>query len=151
MAEKIWSQWEDENGNYLPFIACTFDSNNNRLWQHESNGNMYYASKAYLNDNGTVIVSDIYTPNFDGGTSKKKHLNKLFFYGDKVTGGTLKVRFSDDDYQTWTNFRNVDMGQTRPYLDRCGTFYRRAFHLRHDTNTAFRISAIEHQIELGTL
>ena len=151
VAEKMWSQWTDVNGNYLPIVACTFDSTGERLWQHESNGNMYIASKDNLNDVGSIITADIYTPNFDGGTSKKKYLNRLFFVGDQVTGSQLQVRVSDDDYQTWTNFRTVDLGIKRPYLDRCGSFYKRAFHLRHANNTVFRLSAMEHQIELGTL
>ena len=151
VAEKVWSQWTDASGNYLPFVSSTFDASGNRLWQHESDGHMYYASKSYLTDNGTIITADIYTPNFDGGTSKRKHLNRLFFVGDQVTGSILQVRVSDDDYQTWTNFRSVDLGVKRPYLDRCGSFYKRAFHLRHAKATAFRLSAMEHQIELGTL
>lgn len=153
VAEHSWAQWTDSNGNYFPFVACTFISGTYvyRLWQHESDGYMYYASKDYTNDNGVPITADIYTPNWDGGTSKRKTLSRMFFVGDRVTGSTLKVRYSDDDYTTWTNFRNVDLSQKRPYLDRCGTFYRRALHLRHDGNQVFRISAVELQIALGSL
>jgi len=58
---------------------------------------------------------------------------------------------SDDDYQTWSNFREVDLSKNRPMLTNCGTFRRRAYHFRHQSNTPLRIQAVELMIDLGTL
>jgi hypothetical protein len=151
-AEKSWAQWTDASGNYLPFVACTFDSSKRRIWQHESNGKLYYANQTYTNDDGSIVTVDIITPNWDGNTQKTKSLSKLFFLGDRVIGSSLYVRCNDYDYDAnkWTNFRFVDMGQKTPFLDRCGSFQRRAYHLRHRGNQAFRIAALEMQLGAGS-
>ena len=55
------------------------------------------------------------------------------------------------DAVTITNFRKVDLSIRRPLLTNCGSFTRRAHHLRHQSNTPLRIQAVEMQLDLGTL
>lgn len=152
--EKLWSQWTDVNGNYLPIVASTFDSSNRHILQHESNGKLYYADRSYTNDDGSLITVDLYTPNFDAGVRRlRKHLPWMEFVADQTPGSFLDVRCNDSDYDStkWTNFRRVDLSVKRPYLDNCGTFYRRAYHFRHRCNTRLRIQAAEMSLSLGTL
>lgn len=153
VAEKTWWQWTDNNGNYFPIVASTYNSSLQHLLQHETDGRIYLADSAYLTDNGTIITADIYPPQFDGGTSRRKHLGMMKFIGDQTSGSTLQVRHNDADYNAarWTNFRNVDLGQSEPLLPNCGTFKKRAFHFRHQCNTAMRIKAVDLQMDLGTL
>lgn len=148
--EQAWHQWTDVDGNYMPIVAATFDSSQRAIVQHESNGRLYYASPSYTNDNGVKIVADIFTPLFDGGVAARtKTLYREFFEGDQVNGSELEVRKSDDDYQTWSNPRRVDLSKKRPYLDNCGTFYCRAQWFRHQSNTRMRLKAVSLQLELG--
>jgi hypothetical protein len=149
----LWYQWTDANGNYWPMVANSFDNNNNLLFQHINNGNTYILGMDYTypSDNGTVFPVDIYTPNFDAGVDRQKYLSQMRFNADQTDGSTLYVRNSDDDYQTWTNFRRVDLSQVRPIMNDCGTFYRRAYHIRHSANTALRIKSLDLQMDLGTL
>lgn len=151
LVERAWSQWIDVNGNYFPFVSSTYTTNLQHLFQHETNGYMYYASPLYNNDNGSIITIDIYTPNYDGDIHQRKVLDRMDFIGDKTPGSTLNVRFSDNDYQSWSNYRQVDMNQTTPFLTRMGTFRRRAFNLRHQSNTDFRLMAIELTMRIGVL
>lgn len=150
--EHRWHQWTDVNGNYFPFICSTYDSSFHHLFQHESDGYIYTLDETYLTDNGSIITCDIYTPNFDAGVSSRgKMLSQMKFVSDKTPGSTLQVRCSDDDYQTWSNFRRVDLNSNVPLLDNCGTFQRRAYNFRHACNTKFRLSAAELQMDLCTL
>lgn len=151
LQERMWHQWTDSAGNYFPIVAATFDSSMRRVMQHESNGKLYYCSPIYINDDGTVVPRDIYTPNFDGGVRRRKTMNFMEVIADQQPGSVLQVRVSDDDYQTWSNFRSVNLGEARPNLIECGTFYRRAHHLRHASNTPLRLQAVEMQIDLGVL
>lgn len=106
----------------------------------------------YPNDQGTLFPVDIYTPNFDGGTTRRKHLNALYFTTDMVPGSSLQCRYSDDDFNSWSNFRTIDLNQPKPFLDREGTFEnRRAYHFRHQANTTFRIKSGDLQLDFGTL
>jgi hypothetical protein len=151
MAEKMWAQWTDANGNYYPMVASAVDASGNHIMQHESNGKLYTALQSYTNDDGSLITVDIYTPNYDGGVRRKKYLSAMEFIGDQTSGSILQVRKSDDDYLTWSNFRSVDMSLRRPFLQDCGTFYTRAHHMRHRANTTFRLQAVELQQSVGSL
>src|SRR6185369_2211075 len=72
---------------------------------------------------------------------------------DQTPGSILNVRSNDNNYAPgeWSNFRNVDLSQKRPYIDNEGSFYRRAYHLRHLCNTAFRIKSGSLLLGVGTL
>lgn len=102
-------------------------------------------------DSGTPATVDIYTPNSDLGTRRKKQLNALYFVNDQVSGSTMYVRKTDKDYRKWSPFRKVRLDVTQPSLTRCGSFYRRALNLRHIAATPFRIKAGDAQLDLGTL
>lgn len=151
--EKAWHQWTDVSGNYMPIVAATFDSSQRAILQHATDGRLYYCSSNYTNDNGVKIVSDIITPNFDGGVqSRIKTLYREYFVGDKTPGSMLEIRANDSDYApgAWTPPRLVDMSQERPVLDDCGSFVRRAQWIRHQSNTRMRLKALELQMEVGT-
>jgi hypothetical protein len=148
----LWAQWTDTNDHYWPIVDVTFESSTGRtLLLGETNGKLYHLDSEYMTDDGALFNADIYTPNFDGGVDRRKTLNIMRILGDQVTGSTLKIRVSDDDYTTWSNFRTVDLSQRRPFLPNCGTFYRRALHLRHRCNTRFRLRALDLQLDIGTL
>lgn len=151
--EQAWHQWTDVDGNYFPIVAATYDSSHRPILQHETNGRLYIADDDYTSDDGSLITVDIYTPNFDGGTRRKKQMNFLEFIADQTVGSELDVRNNDKDYAqgAWTNFRKVDLSKERPTLTACGTFRRRAYNLRHRKDTRFRIQAMEMQLALGTL
>lgn len=149
--EGLWCQWTDTNGNYLPIIASTYDATGRNILQHATAGSLLYMDSDYYTDDADLIQVDIITPNFDAQTRRRKQLNRMSFVADQVVGSTLKVRYTDDDYLHWSNFRTVDLGTVEPMLINCGTFKKRAYHLRHKADTFFRISAVEVQYDLGTL
>lgn len=149
--QDLWFQWTDSNGNYFPVIASSYDSSGRHLLQHESNGQLFYINSTTYKDLDQPIVIDIITPNFDADTYRKKQLNIMKFVGDQVEGSKLQVRRTDDDYQHWSQWRNVDLGQKTPMLTNCGTFKKRAYHLRHTQDLPFRIRAIEVQYDVGVL
>jgi hypothetical protein len=159
MDQELWYIWQDANGNWWPIVymnsgAPSASAVGVHYAQHSTNGNVYFvdADYVYTNDFGTVFPVDIYTPNFDGGTNRRKYLKTMYFNGDQTPGSTLLVRFTDDDFQSWSNPRQVDLGLKKPRLTDCGTFIRRrAYHFRHQSNTALRIKTVDIQMDIGTL
>ena len=147
----LWYQWADPYGNYFPIVASTVTPTGETLVQHETNGEVYELSPSTFTDNGTAMTLDLYTPIFDGGVSLRKYLSSLSFVGDQVAGSILAVRVSDDDYQTWSQFRYVDLNTPLPRLEHCGTFVKRAFHFRHPWGVPLRLRGIDVKIEVGTL
>lgn len=149
LSTKLWSRWTDTNGNYFPFVSSTFNALGQILIQNEADGCLYQMDSVHYTDAGSTITVDIITPPYDGGTRKKKTLNKMDVLGDQIAGAVVKVRVSDNDYQSWTNFRTLDLNRARPYLIGCGSFYKRAWHFRHANNTPFRIGEIEPHMDVG--
>jgi hypothetical protein len=151
LAEDLWHQWTDSNGNYLPIVSSAVDETGKTVVQHESNGDVYFLDVDIYADKDSVIPVDIYTPRFDAGTNRKKNLTMLELIADQVEGSEVLVRKSDDDYQTWSSFRTIKLGQIRKVLYNEGTFRRRAYHFRHQSNSPLRISAVDLQFDIGVL
>lgn len=153
IGENMWSQWTDASGNYFPFVSATpTPSAQTVLLQHESSGEVMTCSMSYVNDNGSMFQKDVITPNFDGGLKWLKQLQRLEPVGDQVPGSIIQIRHNDDDYEDgkWSNWRTVDMGTRRPYLQDCGSFVRRAYHLRQKSNASFFLEGLEMTINMGT-
>lgn len=151
MLSKQWAQWTDGDGNYLPVIASSFNAAGQPVLQGETDGFLHTLDTSQYTDNGVLIPFDLYTPNFDAGTRKKKYLHSLEIVADQTAGSTMTLRVSDDDYQTWSNPRTLDLGKYRPRLTGGGTFRRRAYHFHHSAQVPLRIQAVELQVEEGTL
>ena len=152
--EKMWSQWTDANGHYLPIVSSCSDVHLQQLLQHETNGRIYLASPNYADDDGDIITVDIITPNFDAGTRRKKNMMRLNLVSDQRVGSRLMVRVNDQDYQpgAWTNWRYFDLSQANPFIGDCGSFVRRVHNFRHQMPVRMpRIQAIEMQLDIGTL
>lgn len=154
MTQRLWSQWTDSSGNYLPVVSSTFSSAYVTLLQHESNGRIYVADMAYADDDGSLIQVDIYTPNFDAGTKRRKTMNMLEMISEQQAGAIMQLRFNDNDYNamSWSAWRALDLSQRRPFVTNLGTFSRRAFNFRYKNRVRMpRVSAVELQMDLGTL
>lgn len=153
ISQNLWYKWEIYGGN-SKIISQTNSSNFNDptpiYFQIAGAQFVFQVNDEYLDDT-FPIVFDLYTPNFDGGSRKRKVLNSLEIIGDQQEGSLLKIRCSEDDYQTWSNYRTVDMSKKRPRLINCGTFRKRAYHIHQVSNTPLRIKAIEVNVEEGEL
>lgn len=146
-----WSVWTDDDGNYLPIVACAKNGTGNYLLQHEVNGFLYYAGQQYPDDNGSLIPITIVSPEMSFGTQRRKQMGMLTFLGDQIPGSTMSVSFSDDNYQTWSQPREVDMSLKLPNIPNCGTFRRRAMKIEVNHNLWWRLQAVEAQVSLGTI
>lgn len=137
-----WFQWTNSAGNYLDFIACTNTSDSQALVQDEA-GKLWKIEGTITNDNGNFIPFEIITPIWDGGTQTDKVLTRMDALTDQNANGILSIRVSDDDYKTWSNWRTINLGKNEKSLHDCGTFKRRAWHVRYTANTTLRLKALE--------
>jgi stabilization protein len=114
--------------------------------QGESDGNTYTFSTDTYNDNSSPIDVRLRTSKWDGGVQDKKFFKEVEFVGDKSSSYAF-LRYSNDDYQTWSAFRRMTLNWDQPRLSRLGAGRRRAFELRHTDSTALRGDFLE--IRLG--
>ena len=117
--------------------------------QGETNGKIYSITPNTYTDDGTYINVVIRTPIADGGNTKRKFISRLEVIADKVVANGY-IRYSDDDYNTWTTCPPVDMKAPRSILRRLGQTRRRAFEFRFIDPQPLRIEALEMDMEQGS-
>jgi hypothetical protein len=91
----------------------------------------------YQDVSGLIPVTAI-TPLYDYGTINWKRVAAIFFLGD-IINTNITVSISDDDYQTWKNWKTIALSTVRKMLQRGGRFRRRAFQMKHMDNTPLRL------------
>jgi len=82
------------------------------------------------------------TAAWDGGTTDQKRLGFLRLIASKSTGQAW-VRWSDDDGQTWSAFRPLDLEDMQPEVRRCGSFRSRQFEVKYIGRRPPIIEALE--------
>ena len=123
---------------YSKYVSC----GGRDLVLHESNGHLYEVDEAVYQDAGLPIDVLIRTGKLDGDTTNNKTMGKVEVIGNKVDSSAL-IRWSNDDYNTSTSYRPVDLNAARSQLRRCGDFRRRSFDVRHCDNTSLQLAALE--------
>jgi hypothetical protein len=138
--------------NYVeaPFTMVAYTSGDNLdIVQDSTTGYVYFVDNNTYQDNGNPIEVRIRTPKYDAGNNLKKFVPQLEIIGDKVDS-TAYVRYTNDDYQTWSYFRPVDLDNDRSLLNRMSNARRRAYEIRHHDNVPLRLEALEINPNQGT-
>ena len=126
---------------YFPVIAST-SANGKQYLQHATNGKLFeFSQSTYIDDVG-AIAARIRTPKFDGGSSAFKTMGSVEVIGDKISSKAL-LRYTDDDFVSFSYFRPVDLSIERSNLFRMGRYSRRSFELLHVKNALLRLEALE--------
>lgn len=112
----------------------------------QTDDGLYEFLPGNLTDNVGAIAARIRTVKFDGGTAKEKTISEAELIGDKIDS-TAVIRYSDDDYSTFSKFRPVDLSLERSRVRRLGSASRRGFEILHVGDALIRLEALE--IEVG--
>lgn len=133
-------------------MASYIKAGNLDLVQDSTTGNVYSVDSGTYQDNGLPIKYHIRTDKFDGNkqleNNREKYFAKMELIGDKV-GATAYVRYSNDDYQTWSKYRPVDLSAQRSQLYRQGRGRRRAYEIINYDNVPIRLEALELTVTEG--
>lgn len=133
------------------FAVASYTSGGNLdIIQDSTTGFVYLLDNGTYEDNGNPIEVLIRTFKVDGGSNLKKFTSQIEVIGDKVDS-TAYLRYTNDDYQTYSYYRPVDLDSQRSKLSRLGQSRRRAYELRHHDNVPLRLEALEQTTTKGTL
>jgi len=108
---------------------------------HSQTGIVAHFDTFTYTDLGVTMKCAINTAIIDFGSTARKFIHRMSVVSDLATN-TLYVKWSDDDYQTWSKLHQINMS-SRPVLHRLGATRRRAFNLYYTDNQPFRIEALE--------
>lgn len=134
----------------IPFKLSGYTTNGSLdLVQDSTTGSIFALSTGVFTDADLPIKAYIRTPLLDGGTNEYKFFSQVVVNGDTIDGKVL-YRHTDDDYQTWSKYREIDMSKQRPQIYRLGRARRRAFELTNYSNDPLRLKTIEVSIGKGS-
>lgn len=114
--------------------------------QHETTGAIYKIGFDLTTDDGNPIDWMVRTPKLDQESTERKSMSAMRIAGDQVSG-TLLIRWSDDDYQTFSDYRRVSLAGEKAEIRRLGSFRRRAVDFRFTQSAPIRISGVD--IDIG--
>jgi hypothetical protein len=148
---KQWSIWTSfVNGQETILDGVFYTSYNNEGYALDNdNGVLYNVSEHNYTDLVGPIQYRIRTPLIDADSTMRKFIGRLEVVGDKI-GATLRIRHTDDDYQNWSQYRNVNLNDTRSVLYQNGNFRRRAYEFFCTDNQPIRLQACEMDLDAGT-
>jgi hypothetical protein len=118
----------------------------NDLLLHETNGKVYQMLPSAYQDDGLPIDVNYITQQVEGESSDFVRVGAVEVVGDKITSNCY-VRFTDDDYGHWSNWRVVGLGLPRSQAVRQGATRRRAYQVRHTDNTPLNLRGLALDIE----
>lgn len=117
---------------------------------HATDGTISVFDSEYYLDNTDAIYCTVRTPITDSGTTKRKFYRKVEVVGDKVVGIGY-ISHSDDDYQTTSTPRSVELIRERPILFQCGQARRRSWKFFYSDSTPLRVEALEVDYDIGEI
>jgi hypothetical protein len=145
--EKLWHEWSSNVAGSHGVFACNYLADNHlgaAYMLHISNGTLYKFDPTAFQDDATAILVEIQTNKFDMDTYKRKFMHSIQMVGDRAaTGNSVDVKWSDDDYQTWSSTKTIALTDDFPSFARLGSYRRRAFNIRNALNYFVRLEALE--------
>jgi len=145
----VWSTWSSVVGGveqyfvgrgYLSYQGYPFGD----FTQDTTTGRILSIDPSLYTDATGNINMTCVTPNYDWGTLNWKRFAAMQQIADTQTAGTVvNVSYSDDDYQTFSTPRQIDMSTVRKQMRNCGSSRRRAWMLQYTGNTPMRLNEMK--------
>lgn len=150
--EKLWHEWSSNTAGSHTVYAYDYLADTGigaAHVLHSSNGTVYKVDPTSNTDAGTAIISSITTNKYDMDSYHRKFMHSLKLVGDSYTDNTVSFYWTDDDYQTWSNEKQINMNDDFPAFQRLGVFRRRAFKFVHTADNALRLESVEVEFTEG--
>lgn len=149
-----WSIWTslDDSGNEVAFRGRNYFGTDTRDYFQDNlaTGNIYDMQMGVYQDNLQNIPCRVRTANLDWKNLKRKFFAAMFLIAD-TQPSSLLVRYTDDDYQTYSSFRTIDLSTQKKQLIRLGSSRRRAWEFYHAANTDLRLYGFQLEMTTGAL
>lgn len=136
------------NGDYAKWRANVHVPAFDKNLVGDEDGKLYYMSATTSNNDGDALCRSRLMPVIEAQQGKRLIHSKLQCTCDTGAGGTMMVRWSDDNGQNFGSWEYISMGEigefeTRVQLHRLGSADRRIYELRVTDNVPWNPSDIK--------
>lgn len=152
---QLWHRWirAGNFSNRFPIQYASSVITNNKAYSIFSlynNLDIYRIDDSVYQDIGFNYTCTIITEKEDFDTIREKTMGRLVVRGDRPPVDTnISIEYTDDDYQTYSVARTINLNQKKPTATQLGTFNERAFRLTYTANQPLRIKSLEVDINMG--
>lgn len=151
--EKDWHVWttsKDFIGGGENYFECSFVTqfpfNSGNFYVLDAvNGLVFTLSPNNYVDPFGPIRMRIVTDRMDFNTYAFKTGYGLTMFGDNIND-VMQVRHTEDDYENWSQYRNVNLSLQKPCLYQLGRFRRRAYEFLYTGYQPLRLEKVEFNI-----
>lgn len=146
-----WNLWTSNNVTPDgPFAGYNYlGTNFQDLFLDLTSGIVSNMSQYVGNDHGSTINMRIVTDNFVLGSQRVKQFAQMLLHSDTVNA-TMQFRYTDDDYQTWSPYRTINLATVQKRAQRMGRSRRRAYEFLFTADVAgFRFDKVEFNVSFG--
>ena len=148
---KLWTRLAHKNGTTFPAIRAVNVpiSGNCSLVAMDTGTDLFYFNPAVYQDDGVNFTATVQTYKQTFDTFHEKYMSRLLVIADRASASTLEVSWTDDDYQTFSAVRQINLAIERPVVHRLGRFLERAFKLNYTQNAPLRVDHLEVDFNIG--
>jgi hypothetical protein len=151
--EKEWHLWttsKDFIGGGEAYFECSFVTqfpfNSGNFYVLDAvNGLVFTLSPNNYVDPFGPIRMRVVTDRMDFNTYAFKTGYGLTIFGDNIKD-VMQVRHTEDDYENWSQYRNIDLNLQKPCLYQLGRFRRRAYEFLYTGYKPLRLEKVEFNI-----
>jgi hypothetical protein len=143
----VWTTSKDFIGGGEAYFECSFVTqfpfNSGAFYVLDAvNGLVFTLSPTNYVDPFGPIRMRIVTDRMDFNTFAFKVGSALTIFGDQIND-VMQVRHTEDDYNTWSQYRNLNLNLQKPCLYQLGRFRRRAYEFLYTGNNPLRLEKVD--------
>ena len=143
----VWTTSKDNIGGSENYFECSFVTqfpyNSGAFYVLDAvNGLVFTLSPTNYVDPFGPIRMRIVTDRMDFNTFAFKVGSALTIFGDQIND-VMQVRHTEDDYNTWSQYRNINLNLQKPCLYQLGRFRRRAYEFLYTGNNPLRLEKVD--------
>jgi hypothetical protein len=152
---QLWHRWVYGNNQYtFPMKYATnviTGTTSKTVFTYEGDRAVYKFDESLYQDAGTNFTCIIVTDKENFETHVEKTMGRAILLCDRpTTASTVDISWTDDDYQSFSTSRYLDINSKKPVITQLGAFNERAFKIKYTDNLPFRVSALEVNINIGS-
>ncbi len=151
---KLWARWAYQDTTTFPVTAGCHVQTTGNVYTYfalgTSSSAIYRLVDTNYQDAGTNFTCSIVTEASDFGTMNRKTMRRVAVIGDRPSSdANISLQWSDDDYQTYSTARTINLNQDLPSTYNLGWFRQRNFKISFTANENLRLQEIEVEINKG--
>lgn len=161
LGHQQWSQWTSSSSGmeqtYFAGMTQLPSQFGGVLLQNSITNTVDLMQVSLYMDKTEPIFARVVTPNITFNSLHRKRFGVVNLHADTVdtplpsgATGTIQVSHTDDDYQTFSIPRSIDLTSQRKQLQRNGSSRRRAWQFLHTDSTPLRLWYLEVAAEGGS-